>query len=530
MADKRNVIIDFLVKDQKAKTAMKGLGQEAGKAQGRFSQLSGGAKALVGGFAAIAATKIVGFLGDAATAAAEDAKQQALLKLALQNTTDASDAQVDSVEDWIEKTAMQTGIADDELRPAMAELSRAFGDVEKAQETLGVAMDIATAKGLPLETVTKAIGKAAGGAVGPLGRLGIKIKDAEGNTLSLDEALAEANRTMGGATATAADTAAGKMQILRVRMDEAKESIGTAVIPILADLAEQGSDALQVMDFLGQKMGDMIPEAEGVGTSLKEWLGPLGVSRKLFDLIADEIDEMTSEAEENNAVVKTSTDRYDKMTDAVDDNTAALQNNADELRAQLDPMFNLTDKANDLTEAQLASTEARDKYGDGSPEHLEALRNEAGAWLAFKEAQSKAAAESGITREQYEKNLKAMGLFTQSEIDAMVKDFDRVNNYHFNEKTIRVRWAGDRRGDVGPGMVGHSGGVIPGPRGQEVPILAQAGETLIPLNGKMPAGTGNTYNIGPIHASGTQQGQLAGRAIVEAIRDYEKRNGSAWRR
>ena len=45
-------------------------------------------------------------------------------------------------------------------------------------------MDIATARGLPLEAVTLAIGKAAQGNIGALGRLGLATRDASGGITS----------------------------------------------------------------------------------------------------------------------------------------------------------------------------------------------------------------------------------------------------------------------------------------------------------------------------------------------------------
>ncbi len=52
---------------------------------------------------------------DAVKAAIEDEKAQKSLAITLKNTTKATDAQVKSVEDYIDKTARATGVADDQL-------------------------------------------------------------------------------------------------------------------------------------------------------------------------------------------------------------------------------------------------------------------------------------------------------------------------------------------------------------------------------------------------------------------------------
>jgi hypothetical protein len=434
----KDVLFRFLL-DDKQKSKFAGIRQEASKTQSKFSQLSGGAKALVGGMAALGATKVVQFLSEATRAAIEDNASQVQLKVALQNTTGATNAQVAATEDWIDKTTRATGVTDDELRPALANLVRATGDVDEAQRQMGDAMDIATAKGLPLEAVTTAMAKAANGNVGAMGRLGLKVRDASGAFLAYDEILTEANRTMGGATAEAADSAEGRIRRLNVTIDEAKESIGGALIPILADLATQGTNTMKVMGFLGDKIGDLLPGSEGLGSSIMEWVGPLAVSGQLMEIAAGMVDDLTAAEEANNAVVLVSADRYDDMSGSVEDATAALQDQADELRAQMDPTFNLIDKTNDLADAQTDVGEARDKYGDGSPEHLEALRKEAEAFYNLQAAQL--SADGTVSREQYEANLRAMGTKTSHEIDLMMAEFDRLDGLTV-DTTINVNLKG----------------------------------------------------------------------------------------
>ena len=70
----------------------------------------------------------------------------------------------------------------------------------KLKSLLTTAMDIAAATGKPLQTVVDAIAKAAqNGSTGGLARLGLKIKDVNGEMLTLDEIMGNAQDTMGGA-------------------------------------------------------------------------------------------------------------------------------------------------------------------------------------------------------------------------------------------------------------------------------------------------------------------------------------------
>jgi hypothetical protein len=92
----------------------------------------------------------------AAQAAAEDEAGQVKLAAALARTTGATAAQDAAVEAWITKQEFATGVSDDELRPALAKLASATGDVGEAQSLLTLAMDISAASGKSLEAVTSA--------------------------------------------------------------------------------------------------------------------------------------------------------------------------------------------------------------------------------------------------------------------------------------------------------------------------------------------------------------------------------------
>lgn len=173
-----------------------------------------------------------------ADAAVEDQRSQALLRSSLKSTVGANKEQVASVEKWITAQQNASGTIDDELRPALSQLLRSTGSVTKSQGLLKTAMNVSTATGKPLQAVSIALGKAYNGNVAGLARLGIQTKDASGKTLSFHDILDQLNKKMGGATAAAADTAAGKMKIMRAKFEDAKEQIGAALIPILAALAD----------------------------------------------------------------------------------------------------------------------------------------------------------------------------------------------------------------------------------------------------------------------------------------------------
>ena len=166
-------------------------------------------------------------------AAIEDEKAQTQLALALENATGATKGQIAATEQSILQMSLATGVADDQLRPALARLVRSTSDTEKAQELLATALDVATATGKPLETVANALGKAYDGNTAALGKLGIGLSSAELKTMKFTDVQDKLSSLFGGAAARNADTYAGRIARMNVAFDEAKETIGFALLPIL---------------------------------------------------------------------------------------------------------------------------------------------------------------------------------------------------------------------------------------------------------------------------------------------------------
>jgi hypothetical protein len=169
-------------------------------------------------------------------AAIEDEKAQTQLALALENATGATTAQIKATEQSILQMSLATGVADDQLRPALGRLVRSTGDITKAQELLTTALDISTATGKPLETVANALGKAYDGNTASLGKLGIGLSAAELKTMNFTQVQSKLSDLFGGAAARNADTYAGRIARMQVAFNEAKETIGFALLPILEKL------------------------------------------------------------------------------------------------------------------------------------------------------------------------------------------------------------------------------------------------------------------------------------------------------
>jgi hypothetical protein len=215
------------------------VGQGLERAKKEFSQLEGVAAKSQYAIkkAAIPAAAALGAMGaalfDATKGAIEDAAAQDLLAATLKKTTGATDAQIAANEEWISTQGKLLGVTDSELRPMLSRLSKATGSVTEAQKLATQAMDIAASTGKPLATVTAAIEKAYGGNLTALAKLAPEYRQMIKDGATFEQVMAAIAKTTGGAATTAANTAEGQFKRLGIALDETKESIGAALIPVV---------------------------------------------------------------------------------------------------------------------------------------------------------------------------------------------------------------------------------------------------------------------------------------------------------
>jgi len=202
---------------------------------GDFAKKAGLAFAAAGAAAGAYAIKI-GI--DGVKAAIEDEAAQVKLANALKSATGATEAQIAATEQQILKMSLATGVSDEKLRPALQRIALSTGDLSKAQDLLSVALDVSTSTGKPLEAVANAIGKAYDGNTAALGKLGIRLSSAELKTMSFTDVQSKLTDLFGGAAAANAETYAGRLDRLKVTFDEAKETIGYKLLPIIQKLVD----------------------------------------------------------------------------------------------------------------------------------------------------------------------------------------------------------------------------------------------------------------------------------------------------
>jgi hypothetical protein len=186
----------------------------------------------------LAATAIGAFALAAVKAAAEDETAQTKLQETIRNTTNATAEQIAGIDKYITKQSIATATTDDILRPALSRLILATKDVTKAQELLSLAQEISLARNKPLEAVTNALGKAYEGSNTALGKLGIGIDKTTLATATFDQIQTQLNETFTGFIENQSTTAAFKFEQITIAVNESKEAIGAALLPVVKELAD----------------------------------------------------------------------------------------------------------------------------------------------------------------------------------------------------------------------------------------------------------------------------------------------------
>ncbi len=173
-------------------------------------------------------------------AASEDIKAQKLLANSLKNVGLAY-ATVD-VEGFISKMQSQTGVLDDQLRPAFAKLAGVTGSVAKTEKLMALAFDVSSGSSLDYASAVDILSQAYVGNTKGLKQLDLGLTQAEIKAMSFDEIMARLNDRFAGSGKAALDTYAGQMSLLAAASSNASEIIGTSLLGAIDSLT--GSDGI----------------------------------------------------------------------------------------------------------------------------------------------------------------------------------------------------------------------------------------------------------------------------------------------
>jgi len=257
---------------KRAQADLNRLKMQAAKTQGPMKQLGGTLRGALGPAFALAGAAAAGFalkLGvEAVQAAIEEEKSVARLKMALDNL--ALGFAMPVVDDFIDKTQRASGVADDQLRPALGQLAAATGNLYDAQNLLNLALDVSAGTGRDLTSVTAALSKAANGQTTSLRRLAPSIDGAVLKTGDLTAITGELTRLFGGQAEARANTFAGTIDRLTIAADELMEAFGKGFL----DAFQEGLGGST--EDLMKTLQDLEPQMEQIGGTIGKLAGTIG--------------------------------------------------------------------------------------------------------------------------------------------------------------------------------------------------------------------------------------------------------------
>jgi len=169
------------------------------------------------------------------------------------------------INNFIDRLQTSSAIVDDELRPAFQALLTTTGSLTKSQELLSLAIEGSRGSGIALTTVTQDLANAYNGNTRGLRKYNLGLTKAQLTTISFADVQERFARQFSGANAAYLDTYAGKLDVLKVASETAKEVIGKGLIDALVVAGGKDGDIQNVSDAMGSLAEYTADTVRGMG-------------------------------------------------------------------------------------------------------------------------------------------------------------------------------------------------------------------------------------------------------------------------
>ena len=225
---------------------------------------------------------------DSVQAAIAEQAEMAKLAKSLQNL--GFGAQTQAVEDWITAAMKATTYTDSSLRPSMASLVQATGDITTAQGLLTIAMDASTGSGKDLESITQALAKAANGNTASLKKMFPALTDADLASSDLLSSTGTLAKMFEGQATAAAKTWEGQLGNVSKAFGELQESFGAGFLEGMSAAEGSAGD-------LSTSLYDLQDPIKELGTTIGSWLATLATFAKNLTAMKKALDEFRASIE-----------------------------------------------------------------------------------------------------------------------------------------------------------------------------------------------------------------------------------------
>ena len=280
MADNKR--IQFLLEaENKTKEAFKEVNDNLEKSKINIDKIADVSKtvAKVSGIAFGAIATEVGLAMNAyADSEAQLAKVDAILGTLSETILNASGGmeELRGQIDEISEQNIKLGFDDEDTAESLAKLTSATGDFTEAQELNNLAMDLARYKNIDLGTATEALMKMNAGSARELKALGIEVED----NMTKEQMFGVVMEKTAGQAENYAGTMKGKMEIMRLSMQNVQEAIGQGLQPAFEKLATILMPIIEKISTWISKNPELVANIlliAGAITGLLLVLGTLGI-------------------------------------------------------------------------------------------------------------------------------------------------------------------------------------------------------------------------------------------------------------
>lgn len=164
-----------------------------------------------------------------------------------------------SMSKFVDEMTIATGVADNELRPALQALLNTTGSITMSQKLLTQALDISASTGIDLTTVSTDLAQAYVGNLRGLRKYNLGLSQAELQTKTFAEITELMTQKFGGSLQANLGTTAGKMQVLANAAGEAQEKIGAGLVDAFAAAGggTEIEDAIKSMDDMASAINNV---------------------------------------------------------------------------------------------------------------------------------------------------------------------------------------------------------------------------------------------------------------------------------
>ena len=208
----------------------------AHKAGGSISGIDKASKLATGAVLAMGAA----FAGFAALGIKEAIEAEGIMTR-LQATMSAAGVNTAKAREEVTKLSesfVQLGFDDEEAAGAMENLIRMTGDLDKSQKLLAMSADLARARNISLTSASTMLARAATGNTRVFKQMGITLDSTLPKSEALKKAMDQLQTKIGGQAQAATKTFAVQVQILKEQFNNAAQSVGMVLLPMLKKLVD----------------------------------------------------------------------------------------------------------------------------------------------------------------------------------------------------------------------------------------------------------------------------------------------------